>query len=202
MQVARPALESPTTISLARRSRLSDAAYMEFCFANPDLRIERTAQGEIVIVPPAGMESDCRGADIGIDLGYWARKDGRGRIFGSSAQFFLPDGSAMSADCGWISFARLASVDRSELKVFPHLVPEFIVEVMSPSDRLAAAKRKMGVWMSNGVELGWLIDGKNRRVHVYRQGQEPEVVVEPESVRGEGPVDGFEIDLKGIWAGL
>ncbi len=202
MQLALPELGTPTTIAFDRRSRLSDAAYVDFCFANPDLRFERTGQGEIVVVPPAGMESDCHGVDIGIDLGIWARQDGRGRVFGSSVQFFLPDGSALSPDCGWISWARIASVDPTELKSFPHLVPEFIVEVMSPSDWLATAKRKMAVWMANGVELGWLVDGRHRRVHIYRQGAETRTHDNAARLEGEGPIAGFRLDLSGIWAGL
>jgi Uma2 family endonuclease len=202
MQLVLPELGAPATLLLDRRPRLDDAAYMELCFANPDLWFERTAHGEIVIVPPAGMESDHQCADVLTDLNWWARRDGRGRAFGATLQVFLPDGSALSPDCAWVSRERLASVDPAERKVFPHLVPEFVVEVMSPSDRLAAAKRKMTLWMANGVELGWLIDGDRRKVHVYRRGQDVRVVANAESIAGEGPVAGFELDLTQIWEGL
>lgn len=200
--IALPELTSSATLTLDPEDRMTDDQYFDFCMANPDINFERTAQGEIVIVPPAGMESDNRNADAIGYLSPWARKDGRGRACGPTVQFFLPDGSALSPDAAWISKERLASVPRGELKKFPHLVPEFVIEVMSPSDRLKAAQKKMRVWASNGVELGWLIDGDNRRVFVYRGTDEPGVVKDVDSIAGEGPVEGFVLPLQDIWAGL
>jgi hypothetical protein len=98
MQIALPELHSPATLILDREHGLSDDEYLAFCDANPDLRLERTAQGEILIVPPAGGESDYRSADTIRQLGNWARKDGRGKSFGSSVEFLLPDRSAFSPD--------------------------------------------------------------------------------------------------------
>jgi Uma2 family endonuclease len=135
-------------------------------------------------------------------LGNWATEDARGRSFGPTVQFFLPDGSGLSPDAAWVSRERLLSVPRGELKKFPHMVPEFVIEVMSPSDRLAAAKKKMRFWAANGVELGWLIDGDHRRVYVHRGTEEPRVVENAESIAGEGPVEGFILPLNEIWAGL
>ncbi len=197
-----PALTSPATLDFAPEDRMTDDQYFDFCMANPDVNFERTAQGEIVIVPPAGPESDYRNADAITSLGLWARKDGRGKYFGATVQFFLPDGSALSPDAAWISKERLSAFTKAELRRFPHLVPEFIIEVMSPSDRLPAAKRKMRAWASNGVELGWLIDGDNRRVYVYRGTTEPQVIEDAESIAGEGPVEGFVLPLQEIWQGL
>jgi Uma2 family endonuclease len=97
---------------------------------------------------------------------------------------------------------RLGSLSKRELRRFPHLVPEFVIEVMSPSDRLAAAQKKMRLWAKNGVKLGWLIDGDNRHVYVYRETAEPRLVTDAESIAGEGPVDGFILPLVEIWAGL
>jgi Uma2 family endonuclease len=135
----------------------------------------------------------------------WARIDGRGTAFGSSVQFLLPDGSGLSPDAAWVSNERLLRLSKNEKRVFPHLVPEFVVEVMSPSDRLAAAQKKMRLWAANGVELGWLIDGDARRVYVYRGAlgnAEPRLVADSESIVGEGPVDGFVLQLEEIWEGL
>ena len=202
MQIALPELDTPVTLRLGRTAQLSDDDYFAFCAANPDLRLERTSRGEIVIVPPAGMESDFRCSKVLSRLVWWAERTGRGKAFGCSVEVFLPDGSALSPDAAWVSNERLASVSHTELRRFPHLVPEFIAEVMSPSDRLPAAKRKMAMWMANGVELAWLLDGDKKCVHVYRQGCETRMLVGPDSIAGEGPLEGFVLDLPSIWAGL
>jgi Uma2 family endonuclease len=200
--IALPDLTSSATLVLDPEDRLDDDRYFAFCMANPDLNVERTAHGEIVIVPPAGGESDYRNADAIIELGRWAKRDKRGRTFGATAQFLLPDGSGLSPDAAWVSKERLGSLSRKELRQFPHVVPEFVIEVMSPSDRLSAAQRKMRLWAANGVELGWLIDGDNRRVFVYRGDAEPRVIADAESIAGEGPVEGFVLPLTDIWEGL
>jgi len=205
MQIELPELTASATLVLDPEDRLTDDQYFAFCAANPDLNVERTSEGEIVIVPPAGGESDFRNVSVIIALGQWARMDSRGKAFGSSVQFLLPDGSGLSPDAAWVSKDGLSRLSKEEKRVFPHLVPEFVVEVMSPSDRLSAAKKKMGLWMANGVELGWLIDGDARRVYVYRGASgslEPRLVAGAESVAGEGPVEGFVLQLAEIWEGL
>jgi len=202
MQIALPNQDRPVTLTLDRERRFTDDEYFAFCAANQDLNVERTPEGEIVILPPVGVESDFRSAETVIALGAWAKRDKRGKTLGSSAQFLLPDGSGLSPDAAWVSNERLASVPKRDLKQFPRLVPEFVIEVMSPSDRLAAAKRKMRLWAANGVDLGWLIDGDNRNVYIYRGTAEPRVVTNADSVAGEGPVEGFVLPLEDIWAGL
>ena len=126
--------------------RPSDRAYVTFCEANPELFVERTAEGDVIIVPPVGGESDYRNANVIIQLVNWAMKNGRGRAFGSSVQFFLPDGSAFSPDAAWVSNDGLNRLSHRERKEFLRLCPEFVIEVRSPSDRLAKAQAK---W-SNG----------------------------------------------------
>ena len=202
MQIALPELNAPATLILDREDRLTDDEYFAFCVANPDLNVERTAEGDIVIVPPAGGESDVRNVSVILALGNWARMDGRGKAFGSSVQFLLPDGSGLSPDAAWVSKDRLSRLSKQEKRQFPHMVPEFVVEVMSPSDRLKAAQKKMRLWTANGVELGWLIDGDARRVHVYRGNSEPRILADAESIAGEGSVDGFVLQLGEIWEGL
>jgi Uma2 family endonuclease len=184
------------------REKFSDEDYWAFCMANPDLRVERTAEGEIVIMPPAGGESDYRSSDVITELKTWARKDGRGKGFGSSVQFFLPDGSGLSPDAAWVSNENLARLTRQERKKFLRLSPEFVVEVLSPSDSLRAAKEKMERWIANGVRLAWLIDGDAETVHVYRKGQAPRIRRHVSEIVGDGPVAGFVLNLKPIWEGL
>lgn len=200
--IALPDLTASATLVLDPEDRLDDDQYFAFCMANPDLTVERTAQGEIVIVPPAGGESDYRSLDAAGALREWAKKDRRGKAFGSSVQFLLPDGSGLSPDAAWASQDRLTMLSKDELRRFPRLTPEFVIEVMSPSDRLSAAQRKMRVWASNGVELGWLIDADHRRVFVYRGDAEPRVITDADSIAGEGPVEGFVLPLSEIWEGL
>jgi Uma2 family endonuclease len=202
MQIALPDLSTPATLILDREHGITDEAYFAFCAANPDLNVERTRDGEIVIVPPAGGESDFRTLEAGGILREWAVKDRRGRAFGSSVQFILPDGSGLSPDAAWVSNERLAVLSKRELRQFLRLAPEFVIEIMSPSDRLPDAQKKMRLWAANGVELGWLIDGDNRSVYVYRGIAEPRVVKDAESIAGEGPIEGFVLPLGDIWAGL
>ena len=181
----------------------NDEAYWEFCAANPDIRFERTAQGEITIVPPAGMESEYRGFDLGAALSAWAKKDGRGVVVGSNTEFFLASSAARSPDVAWVSRASLAKLAKDERRKFPHLCPEFVVEVMSPSDRWKNAKEKMVEWMANGVQLGWLIDADRQTVYIYRTDRsEPEKRTAIKKLAGEGPIAGFVVDLTEIWAGL
>jgi Uma2 family endonuclease len=169
---------------------------------NPDLRVELSAEGEIIFMPPAGGESDFRSFELGFQLRAWAAEDGRGTVFGSSAQFFLPDGSGLSPDAAWISNGALHSVSYEQRQKFPPVCPEFVVEVLSPSDRLKVAKEKMEQWIANGVRLGWLIAGERETVYVYRPSRPPQMRRGILKLAGEGPVKGFVLQLRPIWHGL
>jgi Uma2 family endonuclease len=182
--------------------RTTREGYTKFCEVNPDLRVELSAEGEIVIMPPAGLESDYRGVEMLAQLRAWAEKDGRGKVFGPSAQFFLPDGSGLSPDAAWVSNLSLKSMAPDQLQKFPALCPEFIVEVLSPSDRLKTAKDKMEQWSSNGVQLAWLIDGDRETVYIYRPHRTMETRRGILKLAGEGPVKGFVLQLRTIWQGL
>ena len=192
----------PARLMLDPEDQLTDDEYFEFCAANPDVRIERTVEGEIKIVPPAGDESSFRNGEFFIQLGYWAKRDGRGKAFESSAAFLLPDGSALSPDAAWVSNRLLATVTKQQRRKFMPVCPEFIVEVMSPSDRLRAAQAKMEQWIANGAQLGWLIDADSKTVYIYRPARTVEERTGILELAGEGPVEGFVLDLQDIWAGL
>ncbi len=153
---------------------LTDDEYFEFCANNPELRMERTSEGDIVILPPAGFESSHRNSELAVQLGSWARKDGHGRAFDSSVEYFLPSGAAYSPDASWVLRSRLDKLTRDEKRKFPRLCPDFVVELMSPSDRLPKAKAKMRKWIENGAQLGWLLDPDRRTVYIYRPDREPE----------------------------
>ena len=181
---------------------MTDDEYFQFCAENPDLRIERSAEGDILIMPPVGGESSFRNSQLAIQLGNWAQKDGRGRAFDSSVEYFLPSGAAYSPDASWVLRSRLDKLSRDEKRKFLRLCPDFVVELVSPSDRLSKAKSKMREWIENGAQLGWLLDADHRTVYIYRPDRDPEQLVNPERIAGEGPVAGFVLVLASIWAEL
>jgi Uma2 family endonuclease len=203
MQVTLPEDILPVKLTFDPEMQMNDDEYFDFCMANPNVRFERTAEGEIVIVPPAGWESDHQNVKVLTRLDRWAEQDGRGKAFGPSAEYILPTRAALSPDASWVSNTRIATVSKERRRKFPPVCPEFVVEVMSPSDRLKSAKEKMQEWLRAGVELAWLIDPDHQTVYVYRVSQPaPEVCTGIFRISGEGPVAGFELDLSDIWAGL
>jgi len=181
---------------------MSEAEFFDFCAGNPDVRIERDATGEIIIMPPTGDESSYRNGELTGQLSTWSKQDGRGRAFDSNGKFLLPNRAARSPDASWVLKSRLERHTKEERRRFLSLCPDFVVELMSPSDRLSKLKAKMREWMENGASLGWLIDADKRAVHIYRSGQEAEVLTGVDHVTGEGPVEGFRLELTDIWEGL
>jgi Uma2 family endonuclease len=196
------ALLRPAEVIVRNGRAFSDKEYVKFCEVNPDLRVERNAEGEIIIVPPAGFESDDRNTEVVAQLRIWAKKDGRGNASGPTAQFFLADGSALSPDAAWVSNESRRRMSERERKGFPYLCPEFVIEVLSPSDRLKAAKAKMERWIANGAKLAWLIDGDAETVYIYQPNQPSETQRGILKLAGKGPVKGFTLQLRTIWDGL
>lgn len=178
---------------------LTDEQLERFSHDNSPFRIERDANGELIVMSPTGSEGGALEGWVGIDLGNWARADGRGLYFGPSTGFTLPDTSVRAADAAWMSLDRWNSLSRSQRKGFAKLVPEFVIEVRSDSDGLKALQDKMQTWIANGADLGWLIDPQRRVVEIYRPGESPEERFDPSSVQGEGPVRGFELVMQRIW---
>jgi Uma2 family endonuclease len=201
MQVVFPDVETRARMDNGA-GPMSEAEFFEFCSQNSDLRIERDANGEIVIMPGTGGETGNRNSKLNARLTIWSERDGRGQSFDSSTMYLLPNGAARSPDASWVLNTRLKQLTREEKKRFMPLCPDFLVELTSPSDRLRNVKDKMREWMENGAALGWLIDPDTRTVYIYRPGQDPEELVNVDHVVGEGPVDGFRLDLADIWRGL
>lgn len=202
MQVVLPDVESCAPVELRFERPMDDDAFFEFCAENRKLRIEREASGEIIIMPPAGGETSFRNSDLITQLGVWSKRDGRGRAFDSNTEFFLSSGAAYGPDAAWVHNSRLAQFTKEEKRRFLRLCPEFIVELTSPTDRLSKVQAKMVHWMENGALLGWLIDADERTVYVYRSGRNQERLVDIDHIDGEGPVEGFRLDLTDIWQGL
>ncbi len=199
-----PSLESVVIVrpgDEADPERLFEAA----CRENPIGKIEQEPNGDILIMAPTGVESSDRNTEILMQLALWAKKDGRGRVFDSNALFTLPDRSKKSPDASWIHRDKLLKLSRQERREFAKVVPDFVIELMSPSDQFAEAKRKMQAYRRNGVELGWLIHADKREVLIYRANaadETPEILRNPERVTGEGPVAGFVLEMADIWKGL
>ena len=202
MHVALPETGLPAKILLNFGQKLSDEEFWDFCAENPDLSIERTEQGEIEIAPPAGGESSYRSGQVYAQLDRWAKTDGRGKAFDSSSMFLLLRGAGLSPDAAWVSNQQLSLLTKKQLKKFIPLAPEFVVEVISPSDRLRRMKRKMEEWIANGVQLAWLIDGDAESIYIYRPAAAVEECQGVSHLDGEGPVKGFRLDLADIWEGL
>lgn len=178
--------------------KMSDDQFFDFCARNSGYRIERTARGEIHVMPGTGGRTGNRNAGLTAQLFVWTEKDGRGAAFDSSTLFRLPNTAMRSPDAAWVSFERLRPLDPGQKERFLPLCPEFVVELTSPSDRLRDVRTKMSEWMANGCELGWIVDVQRRRVHIHRQSG-LETLTEPERVAGEGPVAGFVLELNRIW---
>jgi Uma2 family endonuclease len=198
MQIVLPDAEA----QLRLERPMDDDEFFEFCANNPDVRIERDANGIIDITPPAGFETGYRNSDLTAQLRNWAIADGRGIAVDSNSEFLLPNGAARGSDAAWVAHARLEQFSTEQKRRFLTLCPDFVVELTSPTDRLSRVKAKMREWIANGAMLGWLIDADRRTIYVYRPGGEPEEVVGADSIAGEPPVDGFRLELAMIWQGL
>ena len=192
----------PIVLRLDPIVELTDDVLLELSSANETLRLERNALGELEILPPTNITSSSQSSDVSTDLKVWARSNGRGAAFESSAGFTLPTGSIRSPDASWVLKSRLTELTEEQKRHgFPPIVPDFVVEVRTTSDTLAGAQRKMEEYMENGVTLGWLIDSVDpvRRVYVYRPGVETEVLEAPDSLSGEPELPGFVLELQPIW---
>ena len=181
----------------ALRSPMTDKEFEEFCFQNPNLRIEQDKHGNIIIMSPVSLQSGNFENEVNIDLGMWNRKHKQGMTFSPSTMFILPDGEKRMADAAYISHDRLKKVPTSEWKKFAHVVPNFIVEVRSPSDSVKDLKAKISnVWMANGVQLAWLIDPVEQVAFIFKPNSEPiEIRGFDHRLSGDDVLPGFAFDL-------
>jgi len=189
----------PLIVHLRPVLELTDEQFYAFCQLNRDLRIERTAQGEVVIMPPAGGKTSERNAEIVIQRGMWAKRDGTGATFDSSGGFVLPDGAIRSPDAAWITHARLAALTAEQRDKFLPLCPDFVLELRSPTDTLTTLHAKMQEYLDNGARLGLLIDPMQRRVYVYHPQAPVECLENPDTISGDPVLPGFILDLREIW---
>ena len=176
----------------------TDDEFFEFCQLNQELRIERTAEGDLIIMPPTGGETGIRNFRLIVSFGEWAKRDGRGQAFDSSTAFRLPSGATRSPDLSWMRNERWETLSKEQKRKFPPLCPDFVVELASESDLLAVLKDKIEEYLENGAQLGWLIDPFARKLYIYRPNNPIEVLDDPDTVSGEPLLAGFVFRFKDI----
>ncbi len=188
------------TLNVPPAVALTDEQFYQLCVANEQWKLELTAEGELIIMPPTGGESGIRNSDINLQLGLWNRQTRLGKVFDSSTEFRLPNGAKRSPDASWVILQRWEGLSREEKKRFPPLCPDFVVELRSETDSLEQLRSKMREYRANGAHLGWLIDPRTPLVEIYRPNREVETLnfsfdQAPPTLSGESILPGFILDL-------
>lgn len=186
------------TINLKQFVATSDE-FFDLCQANPFLHLERTANGEVIIMPPAGGETGVRNLSIGSQLWIWNERQRTGVAFDSSTGFHLPNGADRSPDAAWILQARWDALSPEQKRKFPPLCPDFVVELCSPTDNIKSVRKKMQEYIDNGAHLGWLIDPETRTVEIYEPDEAVETLYNPDRIAGEPLLPGFILEMKLVW---
>lgn len=195
-----PDIAQPYRLVLnVRALEMTEDRFVELCSDNGDMRIELTAEKELIIMPPAFSETGWQELELARQVGNWTMQDGTGRAYGPTAGFTLPNGAVRAPDVSWILLSRWEAISDSERRGFAKVCPDFVIELRSESDNLREVQGKMAEYMENGVLLGLLIDPQNRRVHVYRPGQPVDILEEPTGVSADPVLPGFVLDLSAIW---
>lgn len=198
--IIEPDVSGPLVLHLGPiAQRMSDEEYFQFCQRHPDLRIELTSEGDLIIMPPTGGETGRSNFKLIMHFANWAEADGTGIGFDSSTEFALPNGAFRSPDVAWVRKERWESLSPNERKRFPPLCPDFVIELRSDTDRLRTLQAKMQEYVDSGAQLGWLIDPLERKVWIYRPNAAVECLDNPASVSGEPLLPGFVLPLDGIW---
>lgn len=187
------------TLTLDPVIHLDDEQMLQLCSHNPDLKFERNARGDLIIMESTGGETGIRNSEITAELVNWNRQERSGQVFDSSTLFRLPNGAARSPDAAWLPNDRWRQLTPEQRAKFPPLCPDFVLELRSPGDSLTDLQAKLQEYIDGGARLGWLIDPQNKRVEIYRPDRPPEVLEDPEFLSGESVLPGFQFDLSLIW---
>jgi len=186
----------PTSVAL----HVTHEQFEELAQVNRDLKLERTAQGELIVNPPTGGSSGRRNRSITGQLDRWFEENEElGEAFDSSTGFKLPNGAERSPDASWVSRQRWDTLTEKQQEGIIPLCPDFVIELRSKSDNLKPLQKKMQEYLENGSRLGWLIDPQNKRVEVYRRGQGVQILANPVELSGEDILPGFVLKLKRVW---
>ena len=193
------ATSAPLMIDLPWIMLMTEEQFYQFCLANRDLRIERSASGEVIVMPPAFSDTGNRNFNIAAQLWNWSELDGTGLGFDSSAGFTLPNGAIRSPDAAWIKLERWNALTEKQKASFAPICPDFVIELRSASDTVSSLQKKMEEYIANGTLLGWLIDRQNRQVYIYRPHQEREILNAPETISADPELPGFILVMAKIW---
>ncbi len=191
---------SQLTLNLDSVLKLNREQFYQICQDNPELKLERTATGKLIIMSPTGGETGRKNANLILQLGVWNQQTQLGEVFDSSTGFSLPNGADRSPDVAWLKKSRWESLSQQQRETFIPLCPDFIIELLSATDNLKATQSKLQEYIDNGCQLGWLINQKQKTVEIYRPNQEVEILNQPSSLSGEDVLPGFSLDLNQIWS--
>jgi Uma2 family endonuclease len=187
------------TLNLNSIIKLTSEQFYQLCEENPDLKLERSANGELIAMPPTGGETGKRNVKVTTQLDLWNEQTELGEVFDSSTGFTLPNKADRSPDASWVEKSRWSALTPEQREKFIPLCPDFVIELVSPSDSLKKSQEKMQEYMENGCRLGWLINRKKREVEIYRPGQDVEILQSPLTLSGENVLPGFVLNLQKIW---
>ena len=187
------------TIELNSVIDMTEEQFFQLCQKNSDLRFERNSQGDLIIISPTGGETGSYNAGLISKIWIWNEQRKLGIVFDSSTGFQLPNGANLSPDASWITIEKWNNLTSEQRTKFLPLCPDFLIELMSPSDSLPKTQEKMKEYLENGMQLGWLINPKNQQVEIYRAGKDVEILDSPEILSGEDVLPGFILDMTRIW---
>jgi Uma2 family endonuclease len=187
------------TLNLNSIIKLTSEQFYQLCEENPDLKLERNANGELIVMPPTGGETGKRNSTANAQIWTWNDRTELGEVFDSSTGFTLPNKADRSPDVSWVEKSRWSALTPEQREKFIPLCPDFVLELVSPSDSVKKTQEKMQEYMENGCRLGWLINRKKREVEIYRPGQDVEVLQSPLTLSGENVLPGFVLNLQKIW---
>ena len=187
------------TLNLNSIIKLTSEQFYQLCEENPELKLERNANGELIVMPPTGGETGKTNSKFNLQIGLWNEQTQLGEVFDSSTGFTLPNKADRSPDASWVEKSWWSALTPEQREKFIPLCPDFVIELVSPSDSLKKTQEKMQEYMENGCRLGWLINRKKREVEIYRPGQDVEVLQSPLTLSGENVLPGFVLNLQKIW---
>ena len=190
-------------ISVPKGFKVTPEQFEQLAFAEQTARMELTKDGELIVMSPTGGEAGRKNSRLTQQVRNWADRDGTGEVFDSSTVFVLPNGARKSPDVSWLTLDKWNALTLKEKEGFPPVVPDFVIELVSPSDiknqRYEDLQAKMQEYLDNGVQLGWLIEPSSKTVEIYRPDQQVEVLKNPQTLSGENVLSEFVLDLKEIF---
>ncbi|NEQ51624.1 MAG: Uma2 family endonuclease [Leptolyngbya sp. SIO3F4] len=187
-------LTLPITLDLTTVN-LTDEQFYQLCIKNPDIQVERTPQGDLILMSPVGGDSGNQEIELGADLVIWNRQTKLGKVFSSSTIFRLPNGGDRSPDAAWVELSRWEALTPEQRRKFPPIAPDFVIELRSSTDSLKTLQAKMEEYLDSGVRLGWLFNPKDQQVEIYRLGKAKETYSLPATLSGEDVLPGFALQM-------